>query len=87
MGPEVRATFVNHAAQAADCFTPLPGGKWLADLPSLARQRLQALGVAHVYGNDSSAPWCTVANASRFFSYRRDGVSGRMAACVWLAGG
>lgn len=87
VGPEVRAAFVDHAAQAADCFAPLPGGKWLADLPSLARQRLQALGVVRVYGNDSSAPWCTVANASRFFSYRRDGVSGRMAACVWLAGG
>jgi YfiH family protein len=85
VGPEVRAAFVDHAAQAADCFTPLPGGKWLADLPGLARQRLQALGVGRVYGNDSSAPWCTVANASRFFSYRRDGVSGRLAACIWLA--
>lgn len=85
VGSEVRAAFVDHAAHAADCFTPLPGGKWLADLPGLARQRLQALGVARVYGNDSSAPWCTVANPSRFFSYRRDGVSGRLAACIWLA--
>ncbi len=85
VGPEVRAAFVDHAAQAADCFTPLPGGKWLADLPGLARQRLLALGVSRIYGNDSTVPWCTVANPSRFFSYRRDGVSGRMAACIWLA--
>ena len=48
-------------------------------------QRLQALGVDQVYGNDGSAPWCTVGNPLRFFSYRRDGVSGRMAACIWLA--
>ncbi len=85
VGPEVRAAFVGHAAQAADCFTPLPSGKWLADLPALARQRLQALGVGRVYGNDSTAPWCTVTNPSRFFSYRRDGASGRMAASIWLA--
>jgi YfiH family protein len=82
VGPEVRAAFVGHAAQAASCFTPLSGGKWLADLPGLARQRLRALGVTGVYGNDSTAPWCTVANPSRFFSYRRDGVSGRMAASI-----
>ena len=47
--------------------------------------RLQAQGVSRVDGNHSSAPWCTVGNPGRFFSYRRDGVSGRMAACIWLA--
>jgi polyphenol oxidase len=57
--------------------------KWLVNLPQLARLRLAALGVTQVYGNDGSAPWCTVGNASRFFSHRRDGVSGRMAACIW----
>ncbi|MGL4808125.1 MAG: laccase domain-containing protein, partial [Giesbergeria sp.] len=60
----------------------------LADLAGLARQRLQALGITHIYGNDSSADWCTVAQSSRFFSHRRDsaalGGSGRMAACIWL---
>lgn len=84
VGDEVRAAFVAHTAQAADAFKPLGQGKWLADLAALARGRLQSLGVTQVYGNDSSAPWCTVGNPSRFFSYRRDGVSGRMAACIWL---
>lgn len=84
VGDEVRAAFVRHTAQAADSFTPAGPGKWLADLAALARGRLQAQGVTQVYGNDSSPTWCTVRNPSRFFSYRRDSVSGRMAACIWL---
>ena len=83
VGAEVRAAFVATSAQAADCFVPQPGGKWLANLPALARQRLRALGIDAVYGNDGSAQWCTVANPSRFFSHRRDRVSGRLAACIW----
>mgnify|MGYP000143742991 CR=1 FL=1 len=63
---------------------PGASGKWWADLPGLARQRLAALGGSGVYGNDGSAPWCTVGNASRFFSHRRDRISGRQAACIWL---
>ena len=85
VGPEVKAAFEQHAAQAADCFRAgVAQGKWLADLAALARQRLQALGVSHIYGNDGTASWCTVSNASRFFSHRRDRVSGRLAACIWL---
>jgi len=85
VGEEVRAAFVAPAAEAAACFRPgARPGKWLADLPALARQRLRALGVGAVHGNDGSPPWCTVGNASRFFSYRRDGAgSGRFAALVW----
>jgi len=84
VGPEVKATFEAHASEAARCFRPAPApGKWLADLPALARQRLCAAGVASVHGNDGSDAWCTVANPSRFFSHRRDGVSGRFAALVW----
>ena len=56
--------------------------KWLADLPGLARDRLAAAGAGAVSGGD----WCTVADASRFFSFRRDGVTGRMAAAVWIVG-
>jgi len=86
VGPEVRAAFEAHDRQAAACFRPAAAaGKWLADLPALARQRLAALGITQVYGNDGHPGWCTVANASRFFSHRRDGVSGRLAACIWLA--
>ena len=84
VGDEVRAAFVECMPSAAACFKPAAQGKWLADLPGLARQRLAALGITGVYGNDSSGPWCTVGNASRFFSHRRDRVSGRQAACIWL---
>ena len=84
VGDEVRAAFVAAAPQAADCFLPVAPGKWLANLSALARQRLLAAGVSAVYGNDGSPPWCTVANPSQFFSYRRDRVTGRQAACIWL---
>lgn len=84
VGPEVKAAFEAHAPEAAECFRPsASAGKWLADLPALARQRLKAAGIAAVHGNDGTDDWCTVANASRFFSHRRDGVSGRFAALVW----
>ena len=85
VGADVVAAFTRSHPQAAACFKPLSGGKWLADLPMLARQRLAALGVSRVFGNDGSAPWCTVGNPLRFFSHRRDRVSGRQAACIWLA--
>ncbi len=89
VGTEVRAAFLVTDPAAATCFTALPAGKWLADLAALARLRLQALGIERVYGNDSSARWCTVGQASDFFSHRRDAVrlgsTGRMAACIWLA--
>ena len=48
----------------------------------LARQQSAGLGVRKIYGNDGSAAWCTAHNDSRFFSYRRDGVCGRMAASI-----
>jgi YfiH family protein len=86
VGDEVRDAFVVAQQQATLCFTPLGAGKWLANLPALARHRLQALGIHGVYGNDGSPPWCTVGNPLRFFSHRRDRVSGRQAACIWLGG-
>lgn len=87
VGAEVRAAFEAADAGAGVCFSPLPQGKYMADLPALARRRLAACGVTAVYGNDGSLPWCTVSNPSRFFSHRRDRVSGRMAACIWLERG
>jgi YfiH family protein len=84
VGPEVKAAFEAHAPGAASCFRPAPApGKWLADLPALARQRLRTVGIEAVHGNDGSDGWCTVGNPSQFFSHRRDGVSGRFAALVW----
>jgi YfiH family protein len=65
-------------------FVPDKPGKWLANLPQLARDRLGAAGVRAISGG----AWCTVDDRSRFFSYRRDGVTGRMVAAVWrLAAG
>jgi copper oxidase (laccase) domain-containing protein len=84
VGAEVRAAFVQTDPGAAACFRPHAEGKFLADLPALARRRLAALGIASIHGNDGSTQWCTVANASRFFSHRRDRVSGRFAAAIWL---
>jgi YfiH family protein len=83
VGEEVRAAFVAMAPQAADCFMPRSPGKWLANLQGLARQRLAAAGVESIFGNDGSAGWCTAGNPSRYFSHRRDGVSGRMAVSIW----
>jgi YfiH family protein len=84
VGPDVRDAFVKNSPQAQALFTPHAPGKWLANLPGLARMRLAALGITEVYGNDGSRDWCTVSQPSRFFSHRRDGVSGRMAACIWI---
>ena len=84
VGSDVRDAFAVHDAGAADCFRAHGQGKFLADLPALARRRLAALGITQVHGNDGTREWCTVANASRFFSHRRDRVSGRLAASIWL---
>ncbi len=83
VGAEVRAAFVAQRPGDAACFQDLGQGKYLADLPALARRRLQALGITALHGNNSTPPWCTVSHPSQFFSHRRDGRSGRMAACVW----
>jgi YfiH family protein len=95
VGPEVKAAFEAALPEAGRLFVECGEkgkSKYLANLPALARLRLQALGITQVYGNDGSAPWCTVSNPSRFFSHRRDagvsgngfGTTGRMAACIWL---
>ncbi|SDE49874.1 peptidoglycan editing factor PgeF [Paraburkholderia lycopersici] len=68
------------ATEAAFVARPDAGGKYLADLPALARLRLDAHGVRHVSGGDL----CTVTLRERFYSYRRDRVTGRMAALIWL---
>jgi hypothetical protein len=82
VGDDVKAAF---GPDAAAHFRPYREGKWLADLPALTRMRLAALGVTRIHGNDGSREWCTVSNPSRFFSHRRDRVSGRFAAAAWLA--
>lgn len=89
VGAEVRAAFTARQPGAAAAFFPSPpppqtgkgiGDKWLADLYILARQRLNALGIARIYGGNL----CTYTNGERFFSYRRDGATGRMGTFIWM---
>ena len=80
VGDEVREAFVACDAGAGAAFRQRRTGRWLADLPELARRRLRAAGVEAVTGGDH----CTVTDAARFYSYRRDGTTGRMAALAWL---
>lgn len=80
VGDEVRAAFVAHSPAAASAFAPAQAGKWLADLYQLARQRLADCGVTQIYGGE----YCTYRDQERFFSYRREGKTGRMASLIWL---
>ena len=82
VGDDVREAFVSADVRAAQHFlarsTP---GKFLCDLPAIARQRLARAGVTRVAASGA----CTYSDATRFYSHRRDRVTGRMAAFVWLA--
>jgi len=80
VGEEVRTAFVSQDQAAATAFRPHGEGRWLADLYALARLRLSRHGVAAVYGGGL----CTFSDPARFFSYRRDGATGRMASLIWL---
>jgi YfiH family protein len=80
VGDDVRAAFTQQDPGAAEAFAPNARGRWQCDLVQLAHRRLRALGVRQVYGGR----WCTFADPTRFFSYRREGRCGRMGAFVWL---
>ena len=80
VGDEVRSAFVAADGALAAAFKPAQPGKWLADIYLLARLRLAALGLVRVYGGD----FCTYRDVERFFSYRRDAQTGRMASMIWL---
>lgn len=79
VGDEVRAAFVTDDPAAADAFVAGRPGKWGCDLYALARRRLRARGVERVFGGH----FCTFSEAGRFYSYRREGVTGRMASLIW----
>lgn len=81
VGDEVRAAFLERDANAASAFMATRPGHWLLDLYAVARQRLAALGVERVSGGAH----CTHTDAARFYSYRRDRATERMAAAVWLS--
>jgi hypothetical protein len=80
VGADVRDAFLAHDAAAGSAFAPHAPGKWMADLFRLARQRLAALGITQVYGGGD----CTYSDPRRFYSYRRDKTTGRMAALIWI---
>lgn len=82
VGEEVRAAFLAADTGAAAAFIVNERGRWQCDLYALARRRLAALGVTRIHGGG----WCTYSDPRRFYSYRRDGRCGRMAALVWRAG-
>jgi YfiH family protein len=80
VGDEVREAYMSRDSGAAEAFTSRGSGKWLADLPMLARRALKRCGVSAVYGGNL----CTYSDPQRFYSYRRDKVTGRMAALIWI---
>ena len=84
VGADVVQAFVQDCPDAEQHFLPQTKGKYLVNLQGLARQKLAALGVTQVFGNDGTDLWCTALNPSQFFSHRRDRVSGRQLACIWL---
>lgn len=79
VGPEVREAFMAQDKKAASAFRA-SGEKYYADIYQLARQRLENIGVTQVYGGER----CTWTESDDFFSYRREGVTGRMASFIWL---
>lgn len=83
VGPEVRERFVAVNAGAEAMFARGAQDRWLADLYGLARLRLRSAGVTAIYGGGL----CTLLDAERFYSYRRDGVTGRMATLIWREAG
>jgi polyphenol oxidase len=80
VGDDVRNIFINDDENAVTAFLPTANEKWLANLYELAQLRLRRIGVEEIYGGDL----CTFEDSERFFSYRRDGQTGRMASLIWL---
>ena len=83
IGPEVRDELLRGDPGAHAAFEVNPRGRYLADLSALARRRLERLGIERIYGGGE----CTYTDGDRYFSYRRDGQTGRQATLIWLADG
>ncbi len=79
VGDDVRNQFIQHDAKSVDAFKP-HGDKWLADIYALAKNRLHQQGITKIYGGE----FCTYSDPKRFFSYRREGITGRHASCIWI---
>jgi copper oxidase (laccase) domain-containing protein len=81
VGDEVRQQFLGYRQDADELFSATRPGHWLADIYALARMRLEDAGVAYIGGGD----YCTFTRGDLFFSYRREGMTGRMASMIWYA--
>jgi YfiH family protein len=84
VGADVRAQFMQHDQQASLAFKPW-AEKWRCDLYLIAKQRLNKLGVTQIYGGGVNADFCTYTDEDRFYSFRRDNVTGRMATLIWMS--
>jgi polyphenol oxidase len=84
IGDEVRQQFMQHDGRAELAFKP-HGDKWFCNMYMIAQQRLNELGVTQIYGGGINEDFCTYTDEARFFSFRRDNVTGRMASLIWLA--
>ena len=88
VGDDVRQQFMAQDSQAALAFKPhiktQLNDRWLCDMYLIAQQRLNKLGVTQIYGAGINENYCTYTDEARFFSFRRDNITGRMASMIWL---
>ncbi len=88
VGGDVREQFIAQDSQASQAFKLLASSptddKWLGNLYMLAQQRLNRIGVSAIYGAGVNEDFCTYTDEARFFSFRRDNITGRMASMIWL---
>lgn len=84
VGDEVRQQFMQHDSHAERAFKQ-HDSKWLCNMYLIAQQRLNKLGVSQIFGGSINENFCTYTDEDRFFSFRRDNVTGRMASLIWLA--
>ena len=84
VGNEVKLSFCEKHHEAEKAFQSVSNQKWLADIYMLAKIRLYAYGVTEIYGASMTNDYCTYAQHEDYFSYRRDGETGRMASLIWI---
>ena len=84
VGFDVKNSFCEKHIEAEKAFHLISEQKWLADIYALAKIRLNLCGITQIYGGSVSDDYCTFANEVDYFSYRRDGITGRMASLIWI---
>ena len=84
VGFDVKNSFCEKHIESENAFHLISDQKWLADIYALAKIRLNLCGISQIYGGSASDDYCTFANEVDYFSYRRDGITGRMASLIWI---